>query len=63
MRREMPTTRTKKTDTGAAPAEKAKKPLGRKAAPAVKARKAASAKAWVAAAQSRVVIASPPIAI
>jgi DNA topoisomerase-1 len=40
----MPTTRTKKTDTGAAPAEKAKKPLGRKAAPAVKARKAAPAK-------------------
>ena len=40
----MPTTRTKKTDTGAAPAEKAKKPLGRKSVPAVKARKAAPAK-------------------
>jgi DNA topoisomerase-1 len=40
----MPTTRTKKTDTGAAPAEKAKKPRGRKAAPAVKAGKAAPAK-------------------
>ena len=40
----MPTTRTKKTDTGSAPAEKAKKPLGRKSAPAVKARKAAPAK-------------------
>ena len=40
----MPTTRTKKVDTGGAPAEKAKKPLGRKSAPAVKARKAAPAK-------------------
>jgi DNA topoisomerase-1 len=41
----MATTRTKKTDTGGAPAEKAKKPLGRKSAPAVKAKKAAPAKA------------------
>ena len=40
----MPTTRTKKADTGGAPAEKAKKPLGRKSTPAVKARKAAPAK-------------------
>jgi DNA topoisomerase-1 len=40
----MPTTRTKKADTGTAPAEKAKKPLGRKSAPAAKARTAAPAK-------------------
>ena len=40
----MPTTRTKKVDTGTAPAEKAKKPLGRKSAPAAKARKTAPAK-------------------
>ncbi|HEY1905303.1 MAG TPA: type I DNA topoisomerase [Myxococcaceae bacterium] len=40
----MPTTRTKKVDSGAAPAEKAKKPLARKAAPAGKARKAAPVK-------------------
>src|SRR5262249_53266431 len=44
VRREMPTTRTKKVDSGAAPAEKAKKPLGRKVAPAGKAKKAAPAK-------------------
>src|SRR6185295_10327666 len=44
VRREMPTTRTKKVDTGTAPAEKAKKPLGRKSAPAAKARKTAPAK-------------------
>ncbi|HET9156696.1 MAG TPA: type I DNA topoisomerase [Myxococcaceae bacterium] len=41
----MATIRTKKTDTGGAPAEKAKKPLARKSAPAVKAKKAAPAKA------------------
>ncbi|HZX43111.1 MAG TPA: DNA topoisomerase, partial [Myxococcaceae bacterium] len=40
----MPTIRTKKVDAGPAPAEKAKKPLGRKSVPAVKARKAAPAK-------------------
>ena len=40
----MPTTRTKKVDSGAAPAEKAKKPLGRKVAPAGKAKKAAPVK-------------------
>ena len=45
MRKEMATTRTKKTDTGGAPAEKAKKPQARKSAPAVKAKKAAPAKA------------------
>jgi len=41
----MATIRTKKTDTGGAPAEKAKKPLARKSAPAVKVKKAAPAKA------------------
>ncbi|HVP62423.1 MAG TPA: type I DNA topoisomerase, partial [Myxococcaceae bacterium] len=40
----MPTTRTKKADTGAAPADEAKKPAARKAAPVVKARKAARGK-------------------
>ncbi len=40
----MPTTRTKKADTGTAPAEKAKKPLARKSVPAAKAGKAAPAK-------------------
>jgi DNA topoisomerase-1 len=40
----MPTTRTKKADTGTAQAEKVKKPLARKSAPAAKAEKAAPAK-------------------
>ena len=35
----MPTTRTKKADTGATPAAKAKKPAARKATPEVKAKK------------------------